>query len=109
MHELRNIFRPQSKKPNAKIEKGLRGFLAIALLSVFSKWYTTVEVHMPHDEKEQSDWKRLHVGTERGMNCEHMQALVKNIFQRRWEWQEDRRVNLQPGADTTGLLWSAWT
>ena len=29
------------KKPDAKLEKGLRGFRASALLSVFSKWYTT--------------------------------------------------------------------
>ena len=25
-----------------------------------------------------------------------MQTLVTNIFQRHWEWQEDRRVDLQP-------------
>ena len=66
-------------------------------LSVFSEWYTTVLVDMLHDEKEPSEWKRLHVGAERGVNCEHMQALVTNIFQRHWEWQEDRRVDLQPG------------
>ena len=35
---LRLVF---VKKPDAKLEKGLRGFRAIALLSVFSKWYTT--------------------------------------------------------------------
>ena len=53
---------------------------------------------MLHDEKEPSAWKRLHVGAERGVNCEHMmQALVTNTFQRHWEWQEDRRVDLQPG------------
>ena len=34
-------------------------------LSVFSKWYTTVLVDMLHDEKEPSEWKRLHVGAER--------------------------------------------
>ena len=28
------------EKPDAKLEKGLRGFRAIALLSVFSKWDT---------------------------------------------------------------------
>ena len=39
----------------------------------------------------------LHVGAERGVNCEHMQALVTNKFQRHWEWQEDRRTELQPG------------
>ena len=36
-----------------------------------------------HDEREPSEWKRL-------------QALVTNMFQRHWEWQEDRRVDLQP-------------
>ena len=65
-----------------KPEKGLRRFRAIALLSVFSKWYATVLVDMLHEEKEPSEWKRLHVGAERGVNCEHMQALVTNIFQR---------------------------
>ena len=91
---LRFVF---LKKPDAKLEKGLRGFRAIALLSVFSKWYATVLVDMLRDEKEPSEWKRLHVEAERGVNCEHMRALVTNIFQRHWEWQEDRRVDLQPG------------
>ena len=76
---LRLVF---LKKPDAKLEKGLRGFRAIALLSVFSKWYTTVLVDMLHDEKELYEWRMLHVGAERGVNCEHMQALVTNIFQR---------------------------
>ena len=65
--------------------------------SVFSKWNTTVLVDMLHDEQEPIEWKGLHVGAERGVNCEHMQALVTNTFQRHWEWQEDRRVDLQPG------------
>ena len=58
------------QKPDAKLEKGLRGFRAIALLSVFSNWYTTVLVDMLHEEKEPSEWKRMHVGAERGVNCE---------------------------------------
>ena len=62
---------------------------------MFSKWYTTVLVDMLHDETEPSEWKNLHEGAERGINCEHMQALVTNIFQRHWEWQEDRRVDLR--------------
>ena len=33
----------------------------------------------------------------RGVNCEHMQASVTNIFQRHWGWQGDRRTDLQPG------------
>ena len=91
---LRLVF---LKKPDAKLEQGLRGFRAIALLNVFSKWYATVLVDMLHEEKEPSEWKRLHVGAERGVNCEHMQALVTNIFQRHWKWQEDRRPDLRPG------------
>ena len=39
------------KKPDARLEKVLRGFRAIALLSVFSKWYTTVLVDLLHEEK----------------------------------------------------------
>ena len=69
---------------------------AIALLCVFSNWYTTVLVDMLHDEKEPSEWKHLHVGAESGVNCEHMQALVTNMFQPHWELQEDRRVGLKP-------------
>ena len=92
---LRLVF---LKKPDAKLEKGLRGFRAIPLLSVFSKWYTTVLVDLLHEENEPTEWRSFHVGAERGVNCEHMQALVANIFQRHWEWQEDRRSNLQPGS-----------
>ena len=53
------------KKPDAKLEKGLRGFRAIALLSVFSKWYRTVLVDMLHDEMEPIEWKSWHAGTRR--------------------------------------------
>ena len=66
----------------AKLEKGLRGFRAIALLSVFSKWKNSVLVDLLHEEKETKEWRRLHVGAERGVNCEHMQALLTNILQR---------------------------
>ena len=34
------------KKPDAKLEKGLRGFRAIALLSVFAEWFLTVLVDL---------------------------------------------------------------
>ena len=91
---LRLVF---LKKPDTKLEIGLRGFRAIELLSVFSKWNTTVPVDLLHEEKEPVEWRRLHVGAERGVNCEHMQALVTNIFKRHWEWQGDRRTDLQPG------------
>ena len=106
---LRLVF--HKKKPDAKLEKGLRGFRAITLLSVFSKWYATVLVDMLHEEKEPIDWWNLHVGAEREVHCEHTQALVTNIFQRHGEWQEDRRVDLQPGRfrHNTAFVWQAWT
>ena len=34
---------------------------------------------------------------ERGVNCEHIGALLTNILQRHWEWQEDRWTDLEPG------------
>ena len=42
---------------------------------MFSKWYTAVLVDMLHEEKEPIEWLSLHVGAERGVNCEHMQVL----------------------------------
>ena len=58
------------KKPEAKLEKGLRGFRAIALLSVFSQMVRD----RLGDMLKPSEWKRLHVEAERGggVNCEHM-------------------------------------
>ena len=76
---LRLVF---LKKPDAKLEKGLRGFRAIVLLSVFSKWYSTVLVDMLHEEKEPIEWLSLHVGAEREVNCEHMLVLLTNLLQK---------------------------
>ena len=47
---------------------------------------------LPHEEKQPVEWRRLHVGAERGVNCEHMPCSQRN-----WEWQEDRRIDLEPG------------
>ena len=68
------------EKPDAKLEKGLRGFLAMAPLCVFSKWYTTVLVDLLHEEREPIEWRSLHVGAERGVNREHRQALLTNTL-----------------------------
>ena len=38
-----------------------------------------------------ADSNSCYAGTdERGVKCEHMQALVTKLLQRHWEWQEDR-------------------
>ena len=52
------------KKPDAKLENGLRGFHPIAPLRMFSKWCTAVMVELLHEEKEQFEWMSLHVGAE---------------------------------------------
>ena len=50
-----------------------------------------------HEEKEPIEWMSLYVGAERGVNCEHMQGLLTNLLQKHWEWQENRRKDLEPG------------
>ena len=50
-----------------------------------------------HEEREPIEWRSLHVGAERGANCEHRHALLTNILQRHWERQEDCRTDLEPG------------
>ena len=51
---LRLVF---LKTPDAKHEKDIRGFRAIALMSVWAKWYCAVLVEMLHEEEEPSQWK----------------------------------------------------
>ena len=64
------------------IPQEARRFRAIALLSVFSKWYNTVLVDLLHEEKKPTEWMSLHVGAVRGVNCEHMQGLLTNLLQK---------------------------
>ena len=59
------------KKPDAQLEKGLRG---VALTPVLSNKYASVFLGMLQEEQEPIEWKELHVGVERGCNCEHMKA-----------------------------------
>ena len=48
-----------------------------------------------HEEK--GPIEGLHVGAERGVNCEHEPAFLTNMLHRRWEWQEDRRTDWVSG------------
>ena len=79
------------KKLDAKLEKGIREFLAIALVSLLAKWYAAVVVGLLHEEPDPIELKEQHVGAERGINSEHVQALLTSVLQWHWEWQEDRR------------------
>ena len=55
---------------------------AVASLLVLVKWYATVLVGLLQEEPEPVEWRELHVGAERSVNCEHMQAT--NQLQRHW-------------------------
>ena len=83
------------KKPDAKLEKGLRGFVLVALMSVLSKWLCA-GVGGTRARGTRADWNELHVSAERSVSCEHLQALLTNIPLRHWEWQEDRRDTWVP-------------
>ena len=63
-----------SRKILTSRNKGNRGYRAIAHLSVTAKWYPSVIVLMLHDTKNRRGG--LHLGAERGVNCEHLQVLV---------------------------------
>ena len=80
------------KNPDARLEKGAawvpRNRTAECVLQVVHDGSGGVL-----QEKEPIEWWSLHVGAERGVICEHMQALLTNILQRHWEWQEDRRTD----------------
>ena len=68
---LRLVFEKTNRCQVRK--KGLRGFRAIALLSVFSKLYTTVLVDLLHEKEEPIEWWSLHVaGRERSLLRAHL-------------------------------------
>ena len=69
------------RKPDASADKCSQGDRAITLMLVMC-----VIVQMPNNTK---GWGRLHVGLERGVECDHFQALVTNPSQTHREWQEN--------------------
>ena len=72
--------------------------------------YTTVLVDMLHEEKEPVEWRWLHVGAERGVNCEHMRALVQTYFRDTWNGRKTGGPTCnQDCTETIQPLWQAWT
>ena len=65
-----------------------KGIRTIALMSVM--------VSALREELEPVEWSTVHIGAGRGVDCEHMQALVKNIQHRHCEAQEGRRDRWVP-------------
>ena len=74
------------KKPDARLEKGLRGFRGTPVLE-----------DLLHEEKEPIEWLSLHVGAERGVNCEHMQGLLIIFCRNIGNGRKNRREDLEPG------------
>ena len=66
-------------------------------MSVLPKWYAAVVVVLLREEHVPVEWSELHIGAERVVNCEHMQALLTSIPQAHSEWQQDRREDWVPG------------
>ena len=103
-----NCFAPQrhekfsalcSSKPDAKLEKGLRGFRAITLWNVFPNGTTTVfGGHVPR-------WKRSrlngnHVGAEMGgWSVSNCRPWRRTYFNDTGSGRKDRRVDLDPRQD----------
>ena len=56
------------------LEEGTSRIPSDCTIERVSKWYMTVLVDLLHEEKEPIEWRGLHVGAERGVNCEHMQT-----------------------------------
>ena len=76
-------------------KKGIRSYRAIALTSVFSKWYAPCIILRLEQEREPENWKKPHVGGLNGISCQHLQEVATNLLQKHWEWQEDRTPMLR--------------
>ena len=76
------------------------------------KCYTTVLVVLLHEEKDPIEWRSWYVGAERGVNCEHVQALLTFFFFCRdsGNGRETARPSCsQVSTDSMQSLCQAWT
>ena len=100
--EISTLGLPQKTRCQFR-KKEPRGIRTIALLSVFSKWFTTVRVDLLQVGKEPIEgWK--------GVNCKHVQALLTKILQRRWSGRQTAGpIWNRDSPDTRRPSWQAWT
>ena len=78
------------RKLDAAPTEGIRSYWAIALTSVMSQWYASCVLLRLEMEEEPEKWKNLQIGGVEGVSCQHLQVMVTNLIQKRWEWQEER-------------------
>ena len=79
------------RKPDAAPTEWIRSYRAIALTSVMSKWYASCI--LLRLEKE----KRARKMEESANWCQHLQAMVTNLPQKHWEWQEEKNPVMRHG------------
>ena len=80
-------------KPEAKLEKGMHGHGAIALLSVITKWFPATVVLLLLQDKNPEEWKELHVDAGR---CE-LRAHAGAGEELTPKWQKIREEMWVPG------------
>ena len=78
------------RKPEAEPRKGIKGYQAIALTSVMSKWYASCVMMLVEREPVPEVWNRLVVGGINNRSCQHLQVMMTNLLPKHWEWQENR-------------------
>ena len=64
------------RKRDAEPKKGIRSCRALALTSVFSKWYASCIILRLEQERETTNWQKLHVGGLNGTSCQHLQVPI---------------------------------
>ena len=63
---------------------------------------------MLQEESEPVEWRDLHVGCERGANCEKMQALLSYVLQRHWSGKRTQGMAGFQGFTVPDNTWPAW-
>ena len=48
-------------------------------------------------EKEAEKWKNPHIGGIDGISCQHLQVMVTNLLQKRWERQKEKNPVMRHG------------
>ena len=65
--------------------KEIKSYRAVALASVFSKWYASCIVLRHVQESEPENWKKLHVGGLNGISCPHLVVMATFLLHKHWE------------------------
>ena len=75
------------RKPDAPAMKGLKAWVAVALVSAMTKWHATPLALFAGTRPESRSLKKLYVGAEHGIGSEHGHVLMTNLLQKHWGWK----------------------